>query len=97
MQRYESFENPLAGRDAQSFGSQEDRASSGHPQHGSALYDFTAGGDDEVTSSLISYCGFYLLFCFFSMEEHEKVALSFGAIIFTLTVVSCLAVKFISW
>ncbi|XP_022926171.1 uncharacterized protein LOC111433357 isoform X1 [Cucurbita moschata] len=51
MQRYESFENPLAGRDAQSFGSQEDRASSGHPQHGSALYDFTAGGDDELSLS----------------------------------------------
>lgn len=48
MQRYESFENPLGGHSSQSFGSQEERASSGNPQHGSALYDFTAGGDDEV-------------------------------------------------
>lgn len=46
MQRFESFENPLAG---QSFESQdEDRVSSGNPQHGTALYDFTAGGDDEL-------------------------------------------------
>lgn len=44
MQRYESFENPLA-----SFGSQdEERVSSGTPRFGTALYDFTAGGDDEV-------------------------------------------------
>lgn len=64
MQRYESFENPLAGRGSQSFGSQEDRASSGNPQYGSALYDFTAGGDDEVTCSFISYCCFFLLFHF---------------------------------
>lgn len=65
MQRYESFENPLAGRGSQSFGSQEERVSSANPQHGSALYDFTAGGDDEVTCSLISLCGFVLLFHFF--------------------------------
>ncbi|XP_050374207.1 uncharacterized protein LOC126791775 isoform X2 [Argentina anserina] len=46
-QRFESFENPLAG--SQSFGSQDDeRVSSGNPQHGTALYDFTAGGDDEL-------------------------------------------------
>lgn len=50
MQRYESFENPLAGSESQSFGSQDDeRVSSGNPQFGSALYDFTAGGDDEVS------------------------------------------------
>ncbi|KAK9268777.1 hypothetical protein L1049_000539 [Liquidambar formosana] len=50
MQRFESFENPLAGRGSQSFGSQEEeRVSSGNPQHGTALYDFTAGGDDEVS------------------------------------------------
>ncbi|KAK6944634.1 SH3 domain [Dillenia turbinata] len=49
MQRYESFENPLAGNGLQSFGSpDEDRASSGNPQFGTALYDFTAGGDDEL-------------------------------------------------
>lgn len=35
---------PLAG-----YGSQdEERGSSANPQHGKALYDFTAGGDDEV-------------------------------------------------
>ncbi|KAH1235801.1 hypothetical protein GmHk_08G021178 [Glycine max] len=50
MQRHESFENPLAGNGLHSFGSQDDeRASSGNPQHGSALYDFTAGGDDELS------------------------------------------------
>ncbi|KAL2342636.1 hypothetical protein Fmac_003921 [Flemingia macrophylla] len=50
MQRYESFENPLAGNGSQSFESQEDeRVSSGNPQFGSALYDFTAGGDDELS------------------------------------------------
>ncbi|KAM1574894.1 hypothetical protein ACFX10_031375 [Malus domestica] len=49
MQRYESFENPLAGRGSQSFGSEDDeRTSSGNPQNGTALYDFTAGGDDEL-------------------------------------------------
>lgn len=48
-QRYESFENPLAGSGSQSFGSHdEERASSGNPQFGTALYDFTAGGDDEL-------------------------------------------------
>ncbi|KAF7820454.1 TSET complex member tstB [Senna tora] len=47
MQRYESFENPLAG---QSFGSQDDdQASSVNVRFGSALYDFTAGGDDELS------------------------------------------------
>ncbi|XP_051149190.1 uncharacterized protein LOC127263926 [Andrographis paniculata] len=37
--RFESFENPLAD---------EGRPSSGNPQFGTALYDFTAGGDDEL-------------------------------------------------
>ncbi|XP_077251715.1 uncharacterized protein LOC143890928 [Tasmannia lanceolata] len=46
MQRFESFENPLAG---QSFGSQdEEGTASENPQFGKAFYDFTAGGDDEV-------------------------------------------------
>ncbi|KAL8036593.1 hypothetical protein ABFX02_12G168900 [Erythranthe guttata] len=45
-QRYESFENPLAGSGSQSF--EERRPSSSNPQFGSALYDFTAGGDDEL-------------------------------------------------
>lgn len=48
--RNESFENPLAGTGSRSFESQDDeRISSGNPQFGSALYDFTAGGDDEVS------------------------------------------------
>ncbi|GLT80318.1 hypothetical protein SLA2020_517640 [Shorea laevis] len=48
--RYESFENPLAGCGSQSFGSQDDeRVSSGNPKSGTALYDFTAGGDDELS------------------------------------------------
>lgn len=52
MQRYESFENPLA---SQSFGSQDDdQVSSGSVRFGSALYDFTAGGDDEVNRSELS-------------------------------------------
>ncbi|XP_077226147.1 uncharacterized protein LOC143859306 isoform X2 [Tasmannia lanceolata] len=46
MQRFEPFENPLAG---QSFGSQdEEGTASENPQFGKALYDFTAGGDDEL-------------------------------------------------
>lgn len=47
-QRYESFENPLAGSGSHSF--EERRPSSANPQSGTALYDFTAGGDDEVSS-----------------------------------------------
>ncbi|XP_010276869.1 PREDICTED: uncharacterized protein LOC104611483 [Nelumbo nucifera] len=48
-QRYESFENSLAGHGTQSFGSQDDEPSSSeNPQFGKALYDFTAGGDDEL-------------------------------------------------
>lgn len=49
-ERYESFENPLAGHGSQSFESQDDdRVSSGNPQFGTALYDFSAGGDDELS------------------------------------------------
>ncbi|KAI5557818.1 hypothetical protein BDE02_18G129100 [Populus trichocarpa] len=45
-----SFENPLAGHGSRSFESQESgRASSANPQYGSALYDFSAGGDDELS------------------------------------------------
>ncbi|KAJ8564573.1 hypothetical protein K7X08_001033 [Anisodus acutangulus] len=48
-ERYESFENPLAGSGSHSFGShEEERVSSSNPQSGTALYDFTAGGDDEL-------------------------------------------------
>lgn len=46
-QRYGSFENPLAGPGSDSF--DDGRVSSGNPQSGTALYDFTAGGDDEVS------------------------------------------------
>ncbi|THU53595.1 hypothetical protein C4D60_Mb10t16080 [Musa balbisiana] len=49
LQRFESFENPLAGRGAQSFGSQDEDTVSQNPQFGKALYDFTAGGDDELS------------------------------------------------
>ncbi|GMP35431.1 hypothetical protein CsSME_00007861 [Camellia sinensis var. sinensis] len=50
QQRYESFENPLAGNGSNSFGSgDEERVSSGNSQFGTALYDFTAGGDDELS------------------------------------------------
>ncbi|KAL5210671.1 hypothetical protein ABZP36_006294 [Zizania latifolia] len=50
QQRHESFENPLAGRGGRSFGSHDDEdRSSGNPQFGKALYDFTAGGDDELS------------------------------------------------
>lgn len=45
-QRYESFENPLAGQGSSSFDSHEEER--GNAQSGSALYDFTAGGDDEL-------------------------------------------------
>ncbi|KAF8718801.1 hypothetical protein HU200_025107 [Digitaria exilis] len=50
LQRKESFENPLAGRGGRSFGSHDDEdKSSGNPQSGKAMYDFTAGGDDELS------------------------------------------------
>ncbi|KAG6494504.1 uncharacterized protein LOC122003052 [Zingiber officinale] len=49
LQRYESFENPLAGAGARSFVSQDDHTSTQNPQFGKALYDFTAGGDDELS------------------------------------------------
>lgn len=49
QQRFESFENPLTGQGSSSFDShEEERSSTGNGQSGSALYDFTAGGDDEV-------------------------------------------------
>ncbi|XP_058223100.1 uncharacterized protein LOC131332811 isoform X2 [Rhododendron vialii] len=49
-QRYESFENPLGGNGSTSFESgDEERVSSGNSQFGTALYDFTAGGDDELS------------------------------------------------
>ena len=55
LQRFESLENPSAGRGSQSFGSQDDEGpTSGNPQSGKALYDFTAGGDDEVWSQLLN-------------------------------------------
>lgn len=63
MQRFESFENPLGG---QSFNKREDEESTGNPQFGKALYDFTAGGEDEVKhaaswwfSQLLSWFQFF--------------------------------------
>lgn len=54
LQRFESFENPLATRGSQSFSSQDDQGpTSENPQSGKALYDFTAGGDDEVLLQLL--------------------------------------------
>lgn len=49
FEREDSFVNPLAGPTSRASGSQdEERTSSGIPRPGTALYDFTAGGDDEV-------------------------------------------------
>ncbi|XP_039071869.1 uncharacterized protein LOC120219089 [Hibiscus syriacus] len=49
-ERYDSFENSLAGHGSHSFEPRgDDRVSSGNPQFGTALYDFTAGGDDELS------------------------------------------------
>lgn len=50
VRRFESFENPLAFESSQD----EEQDSSGNPQYGSALYDFTAGGDDEVSFPQVS-------------------------------------------
>ncbi|KAH6798551.1 SH3 domain-containing protein [Perilla frutescens var. frutescens] len=49
--RYESFENPLAGSGSGSgsHSFSDGRPSSGNSQFGAALYDFTAGGDDELS------------------------------------------------
>ncbi|KAL9227135.1 hypothetical protein vseg_002867 [Gypsophila vaccaria] len=48
----DSFVNPLAGPGSRSSGSQDDgRVSTGNPRPGTALYDFTAGGDDELNLS----------------------------------------------
>nr|BAJ94167.1 predicted protein [Hordeum vulgare subsp. vulgare] len=52
LQKRESFDNPLAGRGGRSSGSgshEDVDKSSGNPQSGKALYDFTAGGDDELS------------------------------------------------
>ncbi|CAI0553286.1 unnamed protein product [Linum tenue] len=51
MQRHDSFENPMAAPESSSFESEDEsrRNTSGNPQFGSALYDFTAGGDDELS------------------------------------------------
>ncbi|CAN6454241.1 unnamed protein product [Victoria cruziana] len=46
MQTYGSFENPIRGNENQSFSEQDGTAE--NPQFGKALYDFTAGGDDEL-------------------------------------------------
>ncbi|CAN6454244.1 unnamed protein product [Victoria cruziana] len=46
VQTYGSFENPIRGNENQSFSEQDGTAE--NPQFGKALYDFTAGGDDEL-------------------------------------------------
>ncbi|XP_011625800.1 uncharacterized protein LOC18440835 isoform X2 [Amborella trichopoda] len=47
--RFESFGNPSSEYGLRSFGSQEEEEpASENPQFGTALYDFTAGGDDEL-------------------------------------------------
>lgn len=52
---YELFENPLAGTESEFNDNDEDQSLSGNIECGTALYDFTAGGNDEVgTLSLIS-------------------------------------------
>eukprot|EP00268_Persea_americana_P024878 TRINITY_DN24260_c1_g1_i6.p1 TRINITY_DN24260_c1_g1~~TRINITY_DN24260_c1_g1_i6.p1 ORF type:complete len:873 (+),score=198.29 TRINITY_DN24260_c1_g1_i6:1545-4163(+) len=49
LQGFESFENPLAGQRDQSFGSHDhEETAAENPQFGKALYDFSAGGDDEL-------------------------------------------------
>ena len=57
-QSRESFENPMAGSSSRSYGSDDDepRKSTG-TRFGTALYDFTAGGDDEV-----SFCFFLIAY-----------------------------------
>ncbi|XP_057540987.1 uncharacterized protein LOC130818794 isoform X2 [Amaranthus tricolor] len=49
FEREDSFVNPLTGSGSRSFRSlDEERVSTGVPRPGTALYDFTAGGDDEL-------------------------------------------------
>ncbi|KAL5721502.1 hypothetical protein ACHQM5_005141 [Ranunculus cassubicifolius] len=48
MQRFESFENPMAAGRSFDTQDEEEPTSSDNPQLGKALYDFTAGGDDEL-------------------------------------------------
>ncbi|CAN7139556.1 unnamed protein product [Brassica rapa subsp. narinosa] len=48
-QSRESFENPMAGSSSRSYGSDDDEPrKSTVTRFGTALYDFTAGGDDEL-------------------------------------------------
>ncbi|KAJ9548414.1 hypothetical protein OSB04_020957 [Centaurea solstitialis] len=49
---YESFMNPLAGAESGYTGVDDDGSSSVNMEFGTALFDFTAGGDDEL--SLVS-------------------------------------------
>lgn len=48
FERDDSFVNPLAGSASRSFGSQDEERVSSGTRAGTALYDFTAGGDDEL-------------------------------------------------
>ncbi|KAI3801571.1 hypothetical protein L1987_29679 [Smallanthus sonchifolius] len=49
---YESFENPLGGTESEYSCHDEGRSSSGNIEFGTALYDFTAGGDDEMSLAI---------------------------------------------
>lgn len=64
----ESFENPVAASGSRSYESddEEPRKSTG-TRYGTALYDFTAGGDDEV----IKHAFFFLLVCSGKEQFHK--------------------------
>jgi len=66
-QSRESFENPVAGSGSRSYESddEEPRKSTG-TRFGTALYDFTAGGDDEV-SLLLSFIHLVL----YTVEKYD--------------------------
>ncbi|KAL4571181.1 hypothetical protein LXL04_017933 [Taraxacum kok-saghyz] len=46
---YNSFENPTAGSESEYNYHDDDQSSSGNIDFGTALYDFTPGGDDELS------------------------------------------------
>ncbi|KAI3782318.1 hypothetical protein L2E82_12360 [Cichorium intybus] len=46
---YNSFENPIAGTESEYNYHDDDQSSSGNIDFGTALYDFTPGGDDELS------------------------------------------------
>lgn len=54
-----SFENPIAGTEIEYNYHDDDQSSSGNIDFGTALYDFTPGGDDEVYRMTFSGVLFY--------------------------------------